>query len=110
VVGGLWDFMAFWRATLDLDKGAVHELLQDDEHGVAAHSTAVKREDAQRRALGGVFATQSGGVLHGGVLSSAQGPESRKWSPVGCVVLLVWIGSASHSIVGAVEGCGRVVV
>jgi hypothetical protein len=88
MVGGLWDFMALGRAALDLDKGAVHELLQDDKHGIAAHSTAVEGENAQRRALGGVFATQSGGVFHGGGLSSAQGPESRRCSPVGSVMSL----------------------
>lgn len=90
MVGGLGDLVALWGSTLDLDKGAVHNLLDDDEHAVAPDTAAIcgnghdcqhkdikrecsseidqksvkltQRQDAKGRTLRGVLPLQTGGL------------------------------------------------
>jgi hypothetical protein len=87
MVAWLWDLVATRRAPFRFDKGAVHKLLDNDEHGIAAHTTAIfrstvladtvttrcgidgdgrltEREHAQRRAFGGVPPPDTVRVLH----------------------------------------------
>lgn len=41
VVAWLGDFVAAWGAALGFDKGAMHEFLDDDEHGIATDTATV---------------------------------------------------------------------
>jgi hypothetical protein len=48
VVAWFGDLGALGGATFDLDKGSVHELLEDDEDAVAAYAAAIWGERVSR--------------------------------------------------------------
>ena len=56
--------MSLGCSALHLNKGAVHQLLEDDEHRIPSHTTAIEREDAQWWAFGRVFPPQSALFVH----------------------------------------------
>lgn len=87
MIAGLWDFMSARCAAFDVDKCAVHEFLDDDEHGVTTNASSVcaswalanlfddmtikdnegghtERQNAQRRPFGGVRPPDSVRVHH----------------------------------------------
>jgi hypothetical protein len=41
VLAWLRYFVSFWRSSFGLDEGSVHELLEYDEHRVAAYTSAI---------------------------------------------------------------------
>lgn len=62
VFAGFGDLISFGRLSFGLDVCSVHEFLQDDQHGVTANTTAIERQYAQGRSLGGVLSANTEGV------------------------------------------------
>jgi hypothetical protein len=83
MVAWLRDLVSSWSAAFCLDEGPVHQLLHNDEHGVAAHASTIwttvstlfwgacwrsalltEREHAQWRPFGCIPPPNAVGVFH----------------------------------------------
>ena len=63
------------RSPGDLDKRAMHDLLQHDQHGVPSDPSPIERKNAQRRAFGGVPPSRPLCFVHGDLLMRGARPQ-----------------------------------